>query len=426
MADIIVPEVGESIAEGILVEWKVENGAVVDVDDPLFVLETDKITLDVPSENAGLVAIGMEPGDTVRVGQVVGTIDTSVEPAPAEEGDADGGPPKETPAGMPQAVAKIEAASGLAPSVRRLVAEHGLDARKITGTGKAGRIIKADVIGHIESSRKPAATKPAAPKPAAPKPAAEKPAPGAPAAAPATAPIPDSPEERQTRVPMSMLRQRIAERMVLARQSAAILTTFNEIDMTKVLEWRARHQDRFLGKHGVKLGFMSFFVKAAVEALKAVPEVNARIQGDEIVYNNFYDIGVAVSTEKGLVVPVIRGADRLGFAGIEQAIAELAEKARDRKLSLADISGGTFTISNGGIYGNMMSTPILNPPQSGVLGMHAIKKRAVVVADEIVIRPMMYVALSYDHRLVDGREAVTFLKRVVACIEDPERILLEF
>jgi len=406
MSDIIVPEVGESITEGILAEWKIESGAVVDVDDPLFVLETDKITLDVPSEQAGRVAIKIEAGETVKIGQVVGSIDTSVAPPPSDEGEADEGPPKEIPAGLPQAAAKIEAASGLAPSVRRLVVEHGLDARKIAGTGKGGRITKADVLGHL----------------------AERPKDGAEKPLPATAPPEKDTQDdgRQTRVPMSMIRQRIAERMVIAQQSAAILTTFNELDMSRVIELRRRHQESFVAKQGIKLGFMSFFVKAVVEALKAVPEVNAQIDGTEIVYNNFYDIGVAVSTEKGLVVPVVRGADKLSFAGIEQAIADLAQKARDRKLSLDDISGGTFTISNGGIYGNMMSTPILNPPQSGVLGMHAIKKRPVVVDDAIEIRPMMFVALSYDHRLIDGKEAVTFLKKVIECIEDPERTLMEF
>ncbi len=392
MADIIVPEVGESITEGILAEWKVESGAVVHVDDPLFVLETDKITLDVPSEHEGRVEIKTDAGETVQMGQIVGSIDTTVEPA-AEKEEINEGPPKEIPAGMLQVKAKIEAATGLAPSVRRLVDEHGIDARKIAGTGKGGRIIKADVLGHIAERK--------------------------------TAKI-STEEGTRTRVPMSMIRQRIAERMVIAQQSAAILTTFNEVDMTRVMELRARHQEPFVAKHGIKLGFMSFFVKAVVEALRTVPEVNAQIDGTEIVYNNFYDIGVAVSTEKGLVVPVVRGADMLSFAGIEQTIADLARKARDRKLSLDDITGGTFTISNGGIYGNMMSTPILNTPQSGVLGMHAIKKRAVVVDDAIQIRPMMYVALSYDHRLVDGKEAVTFLKKVVECIEDPESNLMEF
>ena len=411
MAEIIVPEVGESITQGILAEWKVETGAVVNVDDPLYVLETDKITMDVLSEHSGQVAIQVERGETVSSGLVVGAIDTSGEPEPAVEEEIGDGPPKETPAGLPQAAAKIEASSGLAPSVRRLVVEHGLDARTITGTGKGGRITKTDVLGRIEEHRKAADETPAREE------VREK---------EAEPTADDASGSRQTRVPMSMLRQRIAERMVLAQQSAAILTTFNELDMTSVLEWRARHNEEFQAKHGIKLGFMSFFVKAAIDALKTAPAVNAQIQGNEIVYNHYYDIGVAVSTEKGLVVPVIRDADRLGFAGIEQAIADLAARARDRKLSLSDISGGTFTISNGGIYGNMMSTPILNPPQSGVLGMHAVKKRAVVKDDAIVIRPMMYVALSYDHRLIDGKEAVTFLKRIVACIENPERIMLEF
>jgi len=412
MADIVVPEVGESITEGILLEWKVQDGDVVHSDDTLFVLETDKITLDVPAESAGRVTHSVEAGATVQVGQSVGAIDTSVKAAPAEpipERD-DEGPAKETPAGLPQAKAKLAASAKLSPAVRRLVDERGLDASKIDPTGKGGRLTKADVLRHLEQRQEEASGKSETPQ------APETVVPG-------PAPVADG--QRQTRVKMSMLRQRIAERMVLAQHDAAILTTFNEIDMNAVIQWRARHREAFAAAHGVKLGFMSFFTKAVVEALKAVPEVNAQIQGDEVVYNHYYDIGIAVSTEKGLVVPVVRDADRKSFAEIELAIADLANKARQRTLTMDDISGGTFSISNGGIYGNMLSTPILNPPQSGILGMHAIKQRPVVVENEIVIRPMMYVALSYDHRLVDGREAVTFLKRVVECVENPERLLLE-
>jgi 2-oxoglutarate dehydrogenase E2 component (dihydrolipoamide succinyltransferase) len=449
------------------------------VDDPLFELETDKVTLTINAEHAGKLTILVEAGSTVKIGQKVASIDAGAgagksdaeaggdagrkapspppkkkeaaapvpgdgrsggkggaEPAPA---DREEGPPKETPAGMEQARTKLETHAGLSPAVRRLVDEHRLDPRKVKGTGKEGRITKGDVIEHLERARSTPRTAPPSSiekepaleggkagavetEPAAKPEPAERTGPGA---KPAPAKPDMAPGERQTRVPMSTLRQRIAERLVKAQQTAAILTTFNEIDMTSVIAWRDRHREAFMDRHGVKLGFMSFFVKASVDALETVPEVGAQIQGDEIVYNHFHDIGVAVSTEKGLVVPVIRDADRMNFGEIEKAIAELARKARERTLSLSDLSGGVFTISNGGIYGNMMSTPILNPPQSGILGMHTIKKRPVVVDDEIVVRPMMYVALSYDHRLVDGREAVTFLKRIVDCIENPERMMLE-
>jgi len=311
----------------------------------------------------------------------------------------------------------------LSPAVRRLVLEHQLEAGKIPPSGPGGRLTKADVLQYLEEAERattasvPAAAVPEVEaKPAAP--AAEEEA----AAEPAAEPTADSP--RQTRAKMSPLRARIAERLVQAQQTAAMLTTFNEADMSEIMALRKRYRDEFEQAHGHRLGFMSFFVKAVVDALQAVPSVNAFIDGDEIVTNHFYDIGVAVGTDKGLVVPVVRDCDRMGFAEIEQAITDLAQRVRDKKIGLEDLQGGCFTISNGGIYGSLLSTPILNPPQSGILGMHSIKKRPVVVDDEIVIRPMMYLALSYDHRLVDGKDAVTFLRRVVECLEHPERMML--
>lgn len=403
MVDVTVPEVGESIQEGLLVEWSLDDGDFVKADEPLFVLETDKVTLNVDAEHSGRVKLLVKAGASVKIGQKVAEIDTEAV-AEEEGGSREEGPPKEIPAGMPQVRSKLEADADLSPAVRRMVEEHAVDPRTIPATGKAGRLTKEDVVRHLESE----------------KPDGKDGQPAVKAAPPSS-----EPSERQTRKPMSPMRQRIAERMVRAQQTAAILTTFNELDMTNVMEWRKRHREAFEERYGVKLGIMSFFIKATLDALKAVPELNAQIQGDEIVYNHYYNIGVAVGTERGLVVPVIRDADRLGFAEIELEVGRLAQKARDRTLALEDLTGGTFSVSNGGIYGNMMSTPILNPPQSGVLGMHAIKKRPVVIGDEIVVRPMMYVALSYDHRLVDGREAVTFLKRIVECIENPERMMLE-
>jgi 2-oxoglutarate dehydrogenase E2 component (dihydrolipoamide succinyltransferase) len=295
-----------------------------------------------------------------------------------------------------------------------------VDPRRVPGTGKGGRLTKEDIV-------KAAAVVPAPPPLVpAPAPAASTPAGALPAGGDGPpAPSAIAGDARQTRTPMSALRARLAERLVMAKNQTAMLTTFNEVDVTNVMALRAQYREAFKQKHGIDLGFMSFFVKAAVDALQAVPELNVQIQGHEIVHHHYYDIGVAVSSDRGLVVPVVRDADRLSFAAVEVAIAELARKVRDRTITLAELSGGVFTLSNGGVYGNLLSTPILNPPQSGILGMHAIKKRPVVIDDQIVIRPMMYLALSYDHRVVDGREAVTFLKRIVQCIEDPERIMLE-
>ncbi len=433
--EVKIPEVGESITEGVLVEWSQADGAVVAAEDPLLVLETDKITMNVNADQGGRLKILVAAGETVEVGQVVATIDTSAvgEAQPAAEPTERAEPAAAAAAQeSEQAAAGAEAEApsrstpedvdGLSPAVQRMVREHGVDPSQIEGTGKGGRILKGDVIRFIEERRAAAGAEPAAKQsaPAAKEEAATveppKPAPPAPAAAPG---------ERQTRTPMSRLRQRLAERLVEVQQTAAILTTFNEADMSRVMALRAAHKEDFKKRYGIGLGFMSFFVKAAVDALKTVPEVNAFIEGGEIVNNHYFDIGVAVSTDKGLVVPVVRDADRLSMAEIEASIADLATRAQERRLELSDLTGAVFTISNGGVFGSLLSTPILNPPGSAILGMHSIQKRPVVVDDEIVVRPMMYLAVSYDHRIIDGREAVTFLKRIKECIENPERMLLE-
>jgi 2-oxoglutarate dehydrogenase E2 component (dihydrolipoamide succinyltransferase) len=442
--DVTVPPVGESITEGVLAEWLKHDGDVVAMDEPLFSLETDKITMTVNAAAAGRLSIKVSAGQAVKIGQVVAAIDetaTAGAPPPARPSAPPAqarppesarpavlpglpptppqtpGPPLTTPAGLPQLHEKLGARlDDLAPAVRRVVAELGLDPSTVAGTGKDGRITKADALA--------AARTPAPPPPPAPPPAPPAPSPPAPAPPPATGAA-DGDRARQTRTTMTPLRQRIAERLIQAKNGTAMLTTFNEVDMTNVMGLRAAHREAYKAKHGVDLGFMSFFVKAAVDALKAVPQINAQIQGNELVQNHYYDIGIAVSTERGLVVPVLRDADQLSMAAIEKQIAELARKVRDRTITLGELSGGVFTITNGGIFGNLLSTPILNPPQAGILGMHTIKKRPVVVDDQIVVRPMMYVALSYDHRIVDGREAVTFLKRIVTGIENPGFLLLE-
>ncbi len=419
--EIKIPEVGESITEGVLVEWSQSDGAVVAVEDPLLVLETDKITMNINAEHPGRLTILVAEGETVEVGQVVGTIDTDAAATELPPAAVKPTPPAAETATPPAAVAEGPApqtppvVGGLSPAVRRMVLEHDVDPNLIEGTGKDGRILKGDVIRYIESAA-------AAPKDVPPPRAAAPPAP-APAAKPAAPSI--AAGERQTRAPMSRLRQRLAERLVEVQQNAAILTTFNEADMSAVMNLRTAYKEPFKKRHGIGLGFMSFFVKATVDALKTVPGVNAYIEGDEVVTNHYYDIGVAVSTDKGLVVPVIRDADSLTMAGIEAGIADLAVRAQERRLELSDLTGAVFTISNGGVFGSLLSTPILNPPGSAILGMHTIQKRPVAVNDEVAIRPMMYLAMSYDHRIIDGREAVTFLKRIVECIEHPERMMLE-
>jgi 2-oxoglutarate dehydrogenase E2 component (dihydrolipoamide succinyltransferase) len=388
--EIKVPTLGESITEATVAKWLKRPGEAVAADEPVAELETDKVTLEVPAPASGTLSeILAEEGANVPVGAVLGTI-------------ADGLAGTLThPAAIAPGSERSEAGEGLAalersgPAVRKLIEETGLDAAKVPATGPGGRISKADVLG----ARVP-------------------PVPAPPTSVPAVG-------EREVRVRMSRLRRRIAERLKAAQNTAAMLTTFNEIDMSATIALRERHRDAFEKKHGVRLGFMSIFVKAAIVALKELPGVNAEIDGEDVVYKNHYDVGVAVGTEQGLVVPVLRDADRLSFAEIEKSIAEYGRKAREGKLTIEELSGGTFTISNGGIYGSLMSTPILNPPQSGILGMHKIERRPVAIGDKIEIRPMMYVALSYDHRIVDGREAVTFLVRLKECVEDPSRILFE-
>jgi len=424
--EIKVPTLGESVTEATVARWLKKVGDSVAMDDPLVELETDKVTLEVNAPAAGTLAeIAVQEGGNVAVGALLGRIGEGAAKSatPAKTQPAAAAAPSESKAPAPAAktpaaaAASAPASSNVAvldrsgPAVRKLVEENKLDPAKIPATGKDGRLTKGDVLTQLERASAPAAatagTKPAAqPQPAAPRP-------------------PREPGAREERVRMTRLRRRIAERLKEAQNNAAMLTTFNEVDMTEVMALRERYRESFEKKHGVRLGFMSLFVKACIVALKEIPAVNAEIDGDDLIYKNHYDIGVAVGTEQGLVVPVVRDADRLGFAEIEKTVAELGRRARDGKLSLEDLSGGTFTISNGGIYGSLMSTPILNPPQSGILGMHKIQKRPMVIGDRIEARPMMYLALSYDHRVVDGREAVTFLVRVKECIENPERMLFD-
>ncbi len=397
--EIKVPSVGESVSEGVLSRWIKKTGDLVKSGDPLFELETDKASNEVPSLVAGVLTTTVAEGTTVAIGAIVGSIDTAAAAASA---------PSAAPA--PSAVASSNGPH-LSPAVAYQVAEKGVDVASISPSGPGGRITKGDVLAAADS-------KSAAPAPAAPAPAAK------PSAPVVSSPVIGGAERAQTRQKMPNIRQKIAQRLVEAQHTAAILTTFNEVDMSRVMDLRAKYKDAFQKKHGIGLGFMSFFVKATTEALQAFPAVNAQIDGTEIIYHNYCDIGVAVSTERGLMVPVVRSAERMGFSQIEKAIMDYALKARENKISVNDLQGGTFTITNGGVFGSLLSTPILNPPQSAILGMHSIKKRPVVVDDQIVIRPMMYLALSYDHRMIDGKEAVSFLVRIKELIEDPERLLL--
>ncbi len=421
IVEIKIPGVGESVKEAVLAQWFKKDEDFVEKDEPLFVIETDKVTLEVTAEVSGTLKIRSAAGETVAVGSVVGTLDTEsvkgkaippekkhmeqmkvAEPPEKKPEKAATSPEIRAPETASSEQASIPSEVILPPSVRRLIAEKHVDIRRITGTGPGGRITKLDVLLHLEQ---------------APVGLPEKPTP--------TQEVPAETGKGIFRKPMSPIRRRIAERLLEAKQSTAMLTTFNEIDMSRVTTMRQQYKEAFEKKHGVALGFMSFFVKASVEALKEVPEINAFIDGGDIVYHDYHHIGVAVGSERGLVVPVIRHAERLSFAEIERAIADYVKKIRENKLELADLEGGTFTISNGGVFGSLLSTPILNTPQSGILGMHKIEKRPVVIDDEIVIRPMMYVALSYDHRIVDGRGAVTCLKRIKEYIEHPERMMLE-
>jgi 2-oxoglutarate dehydrogenase E2 component (dihydrolipoamide succinyltransferase) len=439
--EIKVPGVGESVTEGILARWLKPDGAAVQSGEPLFELETDKASNVVPAMTSGVLKIRVAEGETVEIGATIGTLDPSGTPsaapaaasaakaasqaatakgetAAAPRGDGHGGTSASAAPSPSQAPAASNGGTAmpLSPAVRRLVAESGTDAAAVAASGPGGRLTKGDVLAHIDSPGSRSTTV---------EPAIKTPPPAPSPVAPALSSAPAAPAGRETRQRMSGLRQKIAQRLVEAQQTAAILTTFNEVDMTRVSELRARYKEPFQKRHDVALGFMSFFVKASIEALRAFPAVNARIDGNEIVYQNYFNIGVAVSTERGLMVPVIRDADALSFAGVEKAIGQFATKARAGTIGVDDLQGGTFTITNGGVFGSLLSTPILNPPQSGILGMHAIKKRPVVVDDQIVARPMMYLAFSYDHRIIDGREAVSFLVRIKDCIENPERLMLD-
>ncbi|MFN7037992.1 MAG: 2-oxoglutarate dehydrogenase complex dihydrolipoyllysine-residue succinyltransferase [Alphaproteobacteria bacterium] len=388
--EIKVPSLGESVTEATIAKWYKKEGDSIKVDELLLELETDKVTLEVNAPSSGILEkIAQTEGAAVKLGDILGSI---------KEGAVNA----QAPVSAPKEVSNVKQEErpsskdmnqALPPSVKKMVAENNINPANISGSGKDGRLTKGDVINSMENSQVSQSSQPS--------------------------------EKQIERVKMSRLRQRIAQRLKESQNTAAILTTFNEVDMTNIMNIRNQYKDLFEKKHQVKLGFMSFFVKAAIVALKEIPAVNAEIDGDDIIYKNYYDIGVAVGTEQGLVVPVVRDADKLSFAGVEKTIGDLGKKARDGKLTVNDLSGGTFTISNGGVYGSLLSTPIINPPQSGILGMHKTQERPVAINGKVEIRPMMYLALSYDHRIIDGKEAVTFLVRVKECIENPERILFD-
>jgi 2-oxoglutarate dehydrogenase E2 component (dihydrolipoamide succinyltransferase) len=434
--EVKIPAVGESITSGVVSAWHKKSGEFVNEGEPLFTLETDKVSTEIVAEKGGLLETKVPEGQEVKIGEVVATIDDSKQPGakkapepkkvekPQEKKkDESEGKKKEVQpekpavaAGDSSAVASAKAddrggpespppATTLSPAVRRIVEEEKLEPEKIRGTGIGGRLTKSDVLTSAKNRKSVSPPETTAPSPTAVEP---------------------SPDGRFIRKKMSPLRRKIAQQLVMAQHTAAILTTFNECDMGAVQELRRSKQDEFTKKNGVKLGLMSFFIKACVEALKAVPVVNGRIEGDDFIQNNFYDIGVAVGTERGLVVPVVRDADKKSFAELERAIADFAARAREGKLKIEDLQGGTFTITNGGVYGSLFATPILNPPQSGILGMHKIMPRPVAADGKVEVRPMMYLALSYDHRAIDGKEAVTFLIKVKECIEDPNRLPLDF
>jgi 2-oxoglutarate dehydrogenase E2 component (dihydrolipoamide succinyltransferase) len=409
MTDIRVPTLGESVTEATVGKWFKQPGEAVAVDEPLVELETDKVTLEVPAPAAGVLSdIAAKTGETVGVAALLGQISEGAGAAPAKAAPAAAKPaekPPEAPKPAPPAATK-SADMPLPPSVRKMAAESGMDPSKIDGSGLHGQVTKGDMLAAIER-------------------AAAQPTPVATAPVQMRAPSPADDAAREERVHMTRLRQTIARRLKDAQNTAAMLTTFNEVDMGAVMALRNQYKELFEKKHGVKLGFMGFFVRACIQALKDIPAVNAEIDGSDIVYKNYYHIGVAVGTERGLVVPVLRDADRMSLADIEKTISDFGRRARDGQLKIEEMQGGTFTISNGGVYGSLMSTPILNAPQSGILGMHKIQERPVVYAGKIEARPMMYLALSYDHRIVDGREAVTFLVRVKDVLEDPARIVLD-
>ena len=421
--EVKIPAVGESITSGVVSVWHKKSGELVNEGEPLFTLETDKVSTEIVAEKGGLLETNVPEGQEVKIGEVVATIDDSKQPGakkvsepkkvekPQEKRKE--AQPEKKPAvaagadcGVPESPSP---ARTLSPAVRRVVEEEELEPEKIRGTGMGGRLTKADVLASAKNRKSVGGTV-TPPETTAPSPTAVQP----------------SPDGRFIRKKMSPLRRKIAQQLVMAQHTAAILTTFNECDMSAVQELRRSKQDEFTKKNGVKLGLMSFFIKACVEALKAVPVVNGRIEDDDFIQNNFYDIGVAVGTQRGLVVPVVRDADKKSFAELERAIADFAARAREGKLKIEDLQGGTFTITNGGVYGSLFATPILNPPQSGILGMHKIMPRPVAADGKVEVRPMMYLALSYDHRAIDGKEAVTFLVKVKECIEDPNKLPLDF
>ena len=440
--DIVVPPLGESVTEAVLLRWIKNDGDAVNRDEPLAELETDKANVDLPSAAAGVLRQSKKAGDTVKVGETIARIEEGSGAAPGASAKA-AAPAAATVPASPAAAAipaagahppeaRASSKEDLRPSVRRLVEENKLDPAAITATGPGARILKEDVVRHLDEQKKPsgngpsgngASAAPAAPAPAAAPRAAAPPVTPAPSAAMASlGPFDASGIQR---VPMTRIRKRIAERLVQAQQTAAILTTVNEVDMSAVMALRAKYKDRFAEAHGVSLGFMSFFARGVVMALREFPRVNAFIEGDDVVYHNYVNLGIAVSTDRGLTVPVLQHVETMSFAKIESEIKRLAGAAREGKLGLQELSGATFTITNGGIYGSLLSTPILSPPESGILGMHAIKDRPVAVAGKVEIRPMMYIALSYDHRIVDGRESVSFLVRLKDALEDPARLLLD-
>jgi len=406
MADIRVPTLGESVTEATVGKWFKKPGDPVAVDEPLVELETDKVTLEVPAPAAGVLGeIAVKDGATVAVGALLGSISEGGAAAASAKPAA---PAAAKPAEAPKPAAQPAASSQmpLPPSVKKMSAESGVDAGKVEGTGKHGQVTKGDMLNAIER-------------------AAAQPAPAQPAQVQMRAPSPADDAAREERVHMTRLRQTIARRLKDAQNTAAMLTTFNEVDMSAVMAMRNQYKDLFEKKHGQKLGFMGFFTRACIQGLKEIPAVNAEIDGTDLVYKNYYHIGIAVGTEKGLVVPVVRDADAMSLAEIEKKIGDFGRRARDGQLKIDEMQGGTFTITNGGVYGSLMSTPILNAPQSGILGMHKIQERPMVIGGKIEVRPMMYLALSYDHRIVDGREAVTFLVRVKECLEDPARLVLD-
>ncbi len=421
--EIRVPTLGESVTEATVGQWFKKSGEQVNEDEPVVELETDKVTVEVPAPVSGVISsIAVKEGETVEVGALLGAIEVGEAKAPGEAQSGNGAaaaaakqdapPREETPqaeaAAAPQAAPATTRAQGeqtLSPAVRKLVEENDVDASQIEGSGKDGRLLKGDILAALDSGTASAK---------APTQARRE-----------RSPVPDSDAEREERVRMTKLRQTIARRLKEAQHNAAMLTTFNEVDMSGIMAARDRHKADFEKKHGVKLGFMAFFIKACVRALHDVPAVNAELDGEDLIYKNYYHIGVAVGTDRGLVVPVLRDADAMSFADIEKTINDYGKRARDGKLGIEEMQGGTFTISNGGVYGSLMSTPILNAPQSGILGMHKIQQRPVAVNGGVEVRPMMYLALSYDHRVIDGKEAVTFLVRVKESLEDPERMLLD-